>query len=86
MALLDVIQLPGFQQRFFFLAKRFIAGETVEQAMDAVAALNAQGMTATLDYLGEDVTSRAGSRAHAGRLLRFAGRDSRPRRRVATFR
>ena len=59
MAVLDVIQTPGFQQRFFFLAKRFIAGETVAQAMDAVAGLNAQGIAATLDFLGEDVTSRA---------------------------
>ena len=58
MAVLDVIQTPAFQQRFFFLAKRFIAGETVDQAMDAVAALNAEGMTATLDFLGEDVTAR----------------------------
>ena len=58
MAVLDVIQSPAFQQRFFFLAKRFIAGETVAQAMDAVAGLNAQGITATLDFLGEDVTSR----------------------------
>ena len=59
MAVLDVIQTPAFQQRFFFLAKRFIAGETVDEAMDAVAALNAAGMTATLDFLGEDVTQRA---------------------------
>ncbi|MEA2690316.1 MAG: proline dehydrogenase [Candidatus Eremiobacteraeota bacterium] len=58
MAVLDVIQTPAFQQRFFFLAKRFIAGETVAQAMDSVAALNAQGMSATLDFLGEDVTAR----------------------------
>jgi proline dehydrogenase len=58
-AVLDVIQTPAFQQRFFFLAKRFIAGETADQAMDAVAALNAQGMSATLDFLGEDVTARA---------------------------
>jgi proline dehydrogenase len=58
-AVLDVIQTPAFQQRFFFLAKRFIAGETTGQAMDAVAALNAQGMSATLDFLGEDVTVRA---------------------------
>ncbi len=58
MAVLDVIQSPGFQERFFFLAKRFIAGESVAQAMNAVAALNAEGLTATLDFLGEDVTSR----------------------------
>jgi proline dehydrogenase len=57
-AVLDVIQSTAFQQRFFFLAKRFIAGESVGQAMDAVARLNAQGITATLDFLGEDVTSR----------------------------
>ena len=59
MAVLDAIQTPAFQQRFFFLAKRFIAGETVAEAMDAVAGLNAAGMTATLDFLGEDVTQRS---------------------------
>lgn len=57
-AVLDVIQTPAFQQRFFFLAKRFIAGETVDQALRAVAALNAEGMSATLDFLGEDVFVR----------------------------
>lgn len=59
MAVLDLIQTPAFQRRFFFLARRFIAGETVAQAMDAVAALNAAGMSATLDFLGEDVTAAA---------------------------
>ncbi len=47
-----------FSQRFFFLAKRFVAGETIDTALEAVAALNAVGMTATLDFLGEDVTDR----------------------------
>ncbi len=59
MAVLDAIQTPAFQQRFFFLAKRFIAGESVAAAMAAVAALNAAGMSATLDFLGEDVTEPA---------------------------
>lgn len=58
-AVLDLIQTPAFQQRFFFLAKRFIAGETVGQALDAVAQLNAQQISATLDFLGEDVTARS---------------------------
>ena len=58
MAILDVIRRPGFQKRFFFLAKRFIAGESVDRAMDAVETLNAQGISATLDFLGEDVTAR----------------------------
>ena len=46
----------SFQSRFFFLAKRFVAGETIESALEVVRALNARGMTATLDFLGEDVT------------------------------
>jgi proline dehydrogenase len=57
-AVLDVIQTPGFQRRFFFLAKRFIAGENVRDALAAVTALNAEGLSATLDFLGEDVTAR----------------------------
>ncbi len=36
-------------------AKRFIAGERTEDAMEAVAVLNAAGMSATLDILGENV-------------------------------
>jgi proline dehydrogenase len=39
------------------LASRFVAGETVEEALDAVVALNAKGATATLDLLGESVTN-----------------------------
>jgi len=60
MAVLDRLLAPesSFQQRFFFLAKRFVAGETATEAMAAIRSLNAAGMTATLDFLGEDVTSR----------------------------
>jgi len=38
-------------------ASRFVAGETVEEALDAVAALNRKGATASLDLLGESVTN-----------------------------
>lgn len=48
-----------FSRRFFFLAKRFVAGETIETALDAVRTLNAAGLAATLDFLGEDVTDPA---------------------------
>jgi proline dehydrogenase len=60
MALLDRMFAPDslFSRRFFFLAKRFVAGETIESAIEAVRQLNADGMTATLDFLGEDVTER----------------------------
>jgi len=48
---------PGLQRRLFFLARRFVAGETVESAIAAVTKLNASGLTATLDFLGEDVVN-----------------------------
>ena len=38
---------------------RFVAGTTLDQAVEAVRALNATGATATLDVLGEAVTDRA---------------------------
>lgn len=39
-------------------SKRYIAGETLDQALDLVSRLNDQGMRATLDVLGEDATGR----------------------------
>ena len=38
-------------------ARRFIAGETVEEAIAAARALEARGLTQTLDFLGEGVTT-----------------------------
>ena len=38
---------------------RFVAGTTLDQAVEAVRSLNATGATATLDVLGEAVTDRA---------------------------
>ena len=46
------------QKNFYFLARRFVAGERIDDAIAAVRALNAEGMSATLDFLGEDVESR----------------------------
>jgi proline dehydrogenase len=60
MALLERILAPDslFSRRFFFLAKRFVPGDNIGSAIEAVRQLNAQGMTATLDFLGEDVLER----------------------------
>ncbi|MDQ2865009.1 MAG: proline dehydrogenase family protein [Candidatus Eremiobacteraeota bacterium] len=60
MALIDKLLAPdsSFQKNFFFLARRFVAGETIESAIQAVRSLNARGMSATLDFLGEDVLER----------------------------
>jgi len=40
-------------------ARRFIAGETVTEAIDAAERIEAQGLLQTLDYLGEGVTTLA---------------------------
>lgn len=40
------------------MARRFVAGETLHEALEAVRDINAQGMTATLDHLGENVTAQ----------------------------
>ncbi len=40
-------------------ARRFIAGETVQEAIAAARAVEAQGLMQTLDYLGENIDSLA---------------------------
>ena len=40
-------------------ARRFVAGETVEEAIAAARAVEARGLLHTLDYLGEGVTTLA---------------------------
>jgi len=58
--LADVLNAnPGLQRRLFFLARRFVPGETVDDALAAVRQLNAQGLSASLDFLGEDVSAEA---------------------------
>jgi proline dehydrogenase len=67
-----LLYLSGQQQIFRFVrnnglaksfANRFVAGETVDTALAAVARLNARGITASLDLLGESVHNEA--EAHA---------------------
>jgi len=41
-----------------YLARRFVAGETMPAAVEAVKALNQKNVMTSLDLLGEDVTSR----------------------------
>jgi proline dehydrogenase len=46
-------------------ARRFVAGETIDEAIRAVAQLNRQGMAATLDHLGEFVSDEREARQAA---------------------
>ena len=63
-----LLYLSGQQQIFRFVrnnrlaksfADRFVAGETVHTALAAVARLNARGISASLDLLGESVHNEA---------------------------
>lgn len=47
-----VAPLPGFKQ----VTRRFIAGENIDDALNAIRELNALGVTATFDHLGESTT------------------------------
>ena len=44
-------------------ARRFIAGETIGEAIEVAHAIERTGLTVTLDYLGESVSSSAGAAA-----------------------
>ena len=52
-------------------ARRFIAGEAIEEALAAVREIEARGMTHTLDQLGESVTSAAEAAAATASYLRI---------------
>jgi proline dehydrogenase len=55
------------------LSKRFVAGETAEQAIEAARKVNAQGMAAILDFLGEDVSDAKDARRAAAEYIRLIG-------------
>jgi len=76
-----LLYLSNQQQIFRFVRKnrlaksfanRFVAGETLATALEAVEKLNARGITASLDLLGESVhnesEARAAGRAYLGLL------------------
>jgi proline dehydrogenase len=56
------------------VARRFVAGETIEEAMAACQALNTRGLMVTLDYLGESVTDEAVAAASRDEILRLLNR------------
>ena len=56
------------------LASRFVAGETLETATAVVRELNAKGIAASLDLLGESVKSADDARAAADTAIRMLER------------
>jgi proline dehydrogenase len=53
------------------MAARFVAGDTLEEALDAARAVNAAGMSVSLDFLGESVSSRAEAEAATDMVIRI---------------
>ncbi len=68
---------PTLQRRLFFLARRFVPGERIDDAIGAVRLLNAKGMSASLDFLGEDVRREEeaanNTRVYCQMIKRIAG-------------
>ena len=65
-----VTHAPGARS----MARRFVAGETVEDGIAATRALNQAGMTVTLDYLGESVSNREEARHAADVYIQMIDR------------
>jgi len=53
------------------VARRYVAGETLEDALATVAALNREGVMATVDILGEEVTERDKAEWAVGEYVRL---------------
>lgn len=80
-ALLSYLSRAGWARRFVQswgvargMAARFVAGETLEEAVQVVQKLNQRGITATLDHLGEHVGSREEARRAAEEILEIIDR------------
>src|SRR5947207_13877171 len=56
------------------VARRFVAGETLDDAIRAVRTLNAKGILATLDHLGENVHTEADANRAAGEYVALLDR------------
>jgi proline dehydrogenase len=78
-----LLYLSGQQQIFKFVrnnrlaksfANRFVAGESLDSALTAVARLNARGITASLDLLGESVHNEAEAHAAGEGYIRMLDR------------
>ena len=50
-------------------AKRFVAGETVDEAIEATRQLNGRGMSVTIDFLGESVSAVSEANAARDQIL-----------------
>ncbi|MEJ7812557.1 MAG: proline dehydrogenase family protein [Gemmatimonadaceae bacterium] len=69
--LFNFVRHNGMAKRF---ASRFVAGETLDTALDAVAQLNRKRITASLDLLGESVHNEVEARSAGAEYIRMLDR------------
>ena len=67
----NFVRSNGLARRF---ASRFVAGESIEQGVEAARELSRQGITASLDLLGESVRVEAEATAARDQYLRMLDR------------
>src|ERR1700757_3203660 len=72
--LAPLIMSNGVSRR---VARRFVAGETLDDAIGAARVLNAAGRSASLDLLGENVSDEAGARDAADGYIAMFNRIAR---------
>lgn len=65
--------VSGFSS-FQNMTRRFVAGETIDEAVAAIRELNSKGITASFDHLGESITSAEEARAEVGEYRRLLER------------
>ena len=53
------------------MTRRFVAGDTMSEALEVVRTLNRQGLWAAIDFLGESVFERETAQAHRNEYLRL---------------
>ena len=70
-------QLKDFAARFGFFKKlttRFVAGETIDEVVSYIRAINAENCTASFDHLNEAVSSEAEAEAEVTEYLNILNR------------
>src|SRR5215470_3396711 len=61
---------------FNSITKRFVAGEEVDEAIDAIRTLNARSIATSFDHLGESISSEGETREEVREYLRILDRIS----------
>lgn len=69
-----VADLVTSHATFRRMASRFVAGETLDEALQVLADLRAKGLACSLDHLGESITDAAMARQAAAEYLRALDR------------